>query len=522
MPLSLPGLVNPHTFSGVALRGASPSRILGLAAWQPQVTVGYGPIAVSVGSQSLVINNAASVAMHVRPGGIERHGQPVLSVAYEDRRWKWRFASVSALFNERLPSNLVKYSSSNHPAWKRSAREIFEFVFNAIGDGNADVSAAPNNVFPRVEWQDMPADRALQWLCDVTWCSLVLDYSTDRVFVVRRGSGASLGEANKTQVSTTARIGALPDGVAVGCGPTLFQSKLLLQAVGLDTDGSIKKIDDLSYKPAGGWADQWPGTFPDVDPDYRHLASRTVWRWFRVLQQASGGLTVPGTTYDVVSPAQYELTPWLVEGGNDPDGMRIPNPAFIQGRYFPQWDLEDNTDEKAHNPAPFTIIPQLNIVEFPYPVWYSSGGYYEPSLYLTTGYRLRKRDGDGYECYRPRLSCLHTPANTKDLVLPHPELWLTHIVKYTDDGTSVESTDDNQVDVDEETTEYLNRATNALSDLTVTDKIYTGLVPQSLDGAIEQSLIEFGHDLLPTTRLSDHHEADVFTYDEHMRRSLSQ
>ena len=518
MALLLPGLLYPHSYTAVELRGPSPSRILGLAAYQPVVSSGYGDILASVAGNSLTMRDCASVSYHLRQN-MRRHGEPVLSVAFEDRRWKWRYASVSGIFNERLPDCSIRYSAT-HPKFRRSARELFGFLLTACGDPNADLSAAPASVYPECRWHDTPCDEALAWLCARTYCSIVLNHETNQVSVVQRGIGQNLPDLpNMTHISTTVRIGAIPDAIAIGCGPTRVQSKLELEPVGLDLDNRIRKIDDLTYKPDGGWLRSWPGEFTEVAfGKARSLAARTVWRWYRVKQQANGGLTIPGFQTQIDSPAQYRLTNWLVDTGRDPDNMPTPVPAFIQGRYYPQHDYQGNSLTRHYNPAPFTILPDLNLVEFAYPVWYANDGYEKPSLYLTTSYYVLDRNGEGLVHYLPRRQLGHDPVGTKDFVLRRPELWQTHVVRYQNDDLQLGSTENNLFLITSETDQYLDYAATAITGLSATDKAYFGIASSSLDGRRQSKVVEYAHDVLPNSRFGEMSEHDIFTDDEHQRR----
>lgn len=511
--LELPGLTHPLNATAVILRGPAPSRILGLSAYQPEVSNPVGTLSLHANGSHYRLQGAASVSYHLRQS-MRRHGEPILSVSYEDRRWKWRYASVSGLFNERLPDCGIKWSPT-HVGYRRNARELFSYVLAAAGDGG-DVSSVPANIYPRCVWQDVPCDEALEYLCDVCRCTIVLD-ANDQIKVVREGVGQPLQSGMTTHPRSFMRIGALPDAFAIGCGPTRFQSKFLLQAVGLDVDGSIKPIDQLSYKPEEGWSTQYPGAFPGVAEKYRHLAIRTVWRWYRIKSQASGGLQIPECDEPVLSIDQYELDHWLVDTGKDQDEMPRPIPAYLQGKYYPQNDLPANTVTKDYLPAPFTIIPSLNVVEFAYPVWYVDDGYYEPSLYLTTSYKLKKANGGGYVRHSKRQVCAHPAAGTQDLIIPHPELWKTHVVRYSSNDTGVSGVENNLDTIGTEIDQYLSLNEPVYSNRTVTDYSYAGVIDPGVDGMREQAVIDCGHDVLPTTRIGQMIEHDIFTEDKRRR-----
>jgi hypothetical protein len=254
-----------------------------------------------------------------------------------------------------------------------------------------------------------------------------------------------------------------------------------------------------------------------VDEEYRHLAFRTVWRWYQVYAQASGGLQIPQEPETVASIDQYALTDWLVDTGKDPDQMPRPIPAYIQGKYYPQGDLPSNTEMPAHLPAPFRIVPELNIVEFGYPVWYWADSYLEPELYLTTSYHLKKANGAGYVRHRERRACGHAPVGTADYVVPHPELWKTHVVRYSNDETSVSGVEDNLSEIVPESEAYLFLLERRFSSPMATDISYSGLIDPQLDGKRQQSVFEYGHEVLPTTRIGQGHEHDIWTEDKRKR-----
>ena len=519
MPMQFPGMSYPTSVSAVVLRGPAPSRILAEAIYEPQYGAGYGDLAFTNGNQGIAFYQSAACSYHLRHG-LDRHDRIIVSATFLDRRWKWKFSQCTARFNERLPNNSIKYSTK-HPGYRRSARDIFAAILASLADGGADVSQAPGNVYPRCFWQNVPADEALRELCRLTHCTIVLT-SANQIRVVALGVGIPLSNTpDKKAVNSGFRLGAVPAGVAIGCGPSIFQSKLLLEAVGLDYDGRIRPIDELSYKPDGGWAREEPFFFPNVDQSKRHLACQTVWRWYRVKGQVNGSLPVPGTSYPVVSADQYRLTPWLVEVG-DNGGMPCHLPARVYGEYFPQQDFPENTPKKANVPSAFRILPELGIVEFPFPIWKEgtgnyAGDYVEPKLYLETGYHLADAQGFGLECYRPR-SATGFGTFTNDWTLPHPELWEAHVVQYGSDGVQIAGSTNNLGTVNAEAGEYLARAVTAIRNVEYsTDMIFGGIAGYDLDGIRSQALIEYGDEVTPSTRVSQGIESDIFTHDQRIR-----
>lgn len=517
---SVPGISYPLHASGVVLRGVDPSRFLFECAPQQFVSSPYGSINAVRDGGSFQVTEAALESYHLRHRR-ERGGAAILAANYVDRRWKWKSLGVFSSLNSRLLDNSVRWSAV--APWRRSARELFAAIFAGLGEV-ADVADAPGNVYPPFEFQGETARDVLEYLCSYCSCTIVLT-SNNTFKVCRLGVGAPLvPTAFKSHINCVVDIGTIPSAVGIACSPTVFQSRLLLEAVGLDTDGKIKLLNALSYKPAGGWSAESPIQFPNVSQASRHLAFQTVWRWFRVKSQAGGGLTIPGTKYQVDSPIQYRLLQHLAVPGSNYDTPCLLPPRVF-GKHYPKTDHPRNTPEKASLTAPFKIIPEMGIVEFDYPQWtqgtgQSTSGYYEPTLYLETAYNLMQSDGSGYVTYFPTLDVL--PATfTQAMPLPHPELWESHVVNYAQNGTKVIGFTNNAVALGVECNEYLVRARDAFLGLRQsTDMEFASLGNVDLDGVRSQATFETGESCPPLTRIGQGTEVDPFTKQPRHRRRV--
>lgn len=522
MPLTVPGFNYPIRATGVLLRGTQPSRFLVEAAPQPTAFNTNGNLRIASNGQAFLVSDAALESYHLRHNG-DRDSHAILTGSYVDRRWKWKTCAISGNYNRRLLDNSIIFSAA--APWKKSARELFAMIFAAVGEPGADVTSAPANVYPEFTFQSLPADQALDYLCDICSCSIVITTS-NKLKVVALGVGNQLVRtAVKSRINCEVRIGALPSQVALTCGPSVFQSRLLLEAVGLDTDGKIRPINNLSYKPAAGWSREYPTHFPSVDQDKRHLAFQTVWRWFRPKSQVNGGLTIPGVAVQVNSPMQYRLLPWMAVPGENYDTPCLI-PARMFGQFYPEQDFARNTPKKASLPAPFKIIPEMGIIEFEYPQWQAgdgsqnTDGFYEPFLYVETAYNLMLADGSGLHAFY-RSQQTEMPTNTWAMPIYHPELWYCHRVNYAANGFNVTGSTSNLASVRNEADEYLGRAVVAIQySALATDMTYAGLVPGELDGIRAQATIEAGDHTAPSTRIGQGVEVDVWTKQPRHRRRV--
>src|SRR5262249_52141696 len=132
-----------------------------------------------------------------------------------------------------------------------------------------------------------------------------------------------------------------PDSLLLVGGPTRFQTMFRLEAVGLDTNGQIVPIDNLSYKPVSGWGQEvWFGFANVIDAAARGLGRRTVFRWYRIKctapLTAAGEFEIPG--YEGTVDALWQILPLengLIESFTDSDGIARAKPARVQGIF---WD----------------------------------------------------------------------------------------------------------------------------------------------------------------------------------------
>ena len=141
-----------------------------------------------------------------------------------------------------------------------------------------------------------------------------------------------------------------PDAIAVVCGPSFFQVDFPLEAVGIDRDQStggdptdtLKPLDQLSYKPAGGWSAVDLPLFSDLSSNeaeddvtgLRSLATKSVFRYYRIkvpvkipgYDGPDGGLV---TRLEQILPLFEEQVVTAVENHD-----AVPLPAAVFGVWY--------------------------------------------------------------------------------------------------------------------------------------------------------------------------------------------
>lgn len=312
-----------------------------------------------------------------------------------DRRWRWRFAHLFGSYNVLRPDG--SYLREKTP------QELAAILLDAMGESGYDVSRLPNDVRPAARWEE-GADAAgeLDRLCNSLSCVVVLNWQSNRVEIWPIGDGDFLPDGAISGRAYAPVQAARPGKLRADAGPTLFQDIFTTQAVGLDTDGTWKHINSLSYRPPSGrWP--WPAG-PDpyqyipgtsqvlvdgVPTKVRSLANSTIFRCYRVTGLLSGGW-VP--THMALSPLQpsslrdYRLYASLVdeEISFDDGGLR-QLPARVYAQYYRPTPKRLTRPEVY--PYGFHLDTTQGIVRFNEPVFRSVAGQAVPAtVLLETGF----------------------------------------------------------------------------------------------------------------------------------------
>lgn len=224
-----------------------------------------------------------------------------------DRRWKWKGKRVDGRYNIRCPD------SRPHTGTEATYKELLEKLLESLGESDYELQLLyPDLNGPTVHWSGAHPDLELAKLVDEIGAVVFLGLD-NRVHITMDGQG--------TPVQTTGRERHQEDPVLrqtfpywaqTTFGLNRYQSKLKLEAVGLDNTGEVLPIDSLSYKPSGGWASQVPGIYNNVtDVRDRELARQTVYKWYRVKSQADDSVTLPGRQETITSIS--DILPLLPE-----------------------------------------------------------------------------------------------------------------------------------------------------------------------------------------------------------------
>jgi hypothetical protein len=251
-----------------------------------------------------------------------------------------------------------------------------------MDERNYDVSQMLNSDRPEIQWDYTLPSLALSNLADDVGCVVVLGLD-DVVRVVPKNWGTEIPPRSLAiSYSATLDPPETPREIICVGAITRYQVDVDLEPVGLDVDGEVKPINDLSYAPENA-PKKTPWAIADVrlfncvsNSQARELARESVFRWYRIKTP----ITIPGrkekiTDLDRVLPienSQVELQSVL--------GEKHFRPAWVYGAWYNYGEggepyTEDPDKERLKNepnmiyPYGFSIDQKSGIVKFADPVY---------------------------------------------------------------------------------------------------------------------------------------------------------
>lgn len=434
-----------------------------------------------------------------------------------DRRWKWAFPTISGFYNRRNEKGQVM-DETGVPVrqTKKNARELATLLLTALNETGFDVAALPTTSYPTVEWDAENAAQALAQLADDHGCRVVLGLD-NAVHIYKLNVGAALPLLPEAiDYSGSIDPPEVPDKIGVACAHVRHQCDLVLEAVGENDDGKVLPIDQLSYKPAGGWELSDPPEFNAIaDLKQRELAKRSVFRWYRILVpfriftiDASNNIATRTISHlDEILPLETDMVDTLLDGSTEREREAIAYGVYHDGtdgatpqqsQLLPIANYTDAYAKKATIQSGFSLDADLGIVKFSRQVFkwktLAAGGFeYKPQpadLALRTAFPVRDLTTRAFKRYLFERS-LGTNYNTGTAIVKRDDLVPTLITKYaagqqllpnalpassTDNFTSLNT--DAQQALDGIEVQYQTEFPESA--------LYAGLIAQSPDGAIQQ------------------------------------
>lgn len=463
--ISFPGVSDPISMTATRILGMRPSVALIYATPQGDTPDCSGTATFQFGTSSNVMtwNNALCDSSSLQ---VSESGHRQVFVIY-DRRWRWsKGLPVTGAYNVRKPDGTID------AATQKTLAELATILFTAMNESGADVSAITSTEYPMVVFdRDNPSDQLAQLLEPRGYVvSLMQD---DSVVVFARGTGTPLPD-NDDLINANLSVDPpeIPFAIRLICNRTLVQSMLATVPVGLDVDGSIVGVNDLSYLPSGGWDGKDLIDFTYItDPVARECAKLSVGKWYQVSTQADGTQNISFDSVDYC-PGEISITnisqilplqDFILVSATDRMMKVRYQPAFVSGVF---WDTGANplaNPPTAANTPAFTVVrgrdwtlnKQYGIVQFRESVTKDNAGTKTfADVFLTCCYSVHDATVQVKDRYERDLTLGGYGYDTRHV----DELQRTLIVAYTSGTSTVSGITDNKSSVNSDADLYLNAA----------------------------------------------------------------
>jgi|TARA_R110000868_G_scaffold393472_2_gene664506 hypothetical protein len=531
-------------------RGTSPSVAILMVYPQQGIPPITGTLTIEFGGRNIAFRDCLLDAATQQTTGT---GQ-IIECRIKDRRWKWQNPVVSGEYNVYRDNGELDATTEKTP------QQLASLCFEALGETGFDVGALPNDGRPHVFWDYSSAAQALESLAESYGCRVVLGLD-DVARLCRLGEGENLPILDSIMSGgDVIDPPETPESIIVVGEPDEFQGDFALLAMGLDTDGQVKPINSLSYKPAAGWEsadvdDGFANVIDEANIQARILAQRTVFRWYQwqAIHAETGGFPpdqyygapdVLDSSATITRTDQIEWLPYQLETKLGANGQEQRSPT-IYGVFYDSHDefdnnitfasmvaLQQDSSDELHYKMVYRGQPRLDIknrdiesggfgidlknkiVMFAEPVYRDNVvatnlEYIEAELQLRIAFRVRKPDTRAY---------LHTEATktlggtSHPLVVRAPALVRRLAPRLSNDlnFSSVGYIVDTSADFIREAQLYADGAAREFQTLQAATYTYEEILPISPDGAIDQ--VSWSVDSSSTAKTTAMRNNDVQSY----------
>ena len=320
-----------------------------------------------------------------------------LLVTILDRRWKWQYKTISGVYNQRDPNTGAIKADT-----KKSPSELVTLLMKALGEskfGADKFPEIPERDWPAIEWDYANVGIELENLIQPWGFRVVYRPVANDVRLCKLGTGNNLPNGGEVQFTKAIDLPETPAKFTLRGRPYSYACAILLEAVGVELNGEVKKIDDLSYKPANGWVRCMPPSFPGLTvpetipgagaalfpgipgiklakatlKEYEALAREHVYRSYRITTKGPKNgkpLRVPGYEHLIEGIDQLILQDAVYTNDlSSTAGKQYTENAKVYGVYLPgEFNSYGLTDRKTIVDVGFSIDSAQGLVKFEKPM----------------------------------------------------------------------------------------------------------------------------------------------------------
>lgn len=476
-----------------------------------------------------------------------------LALYIQDRRWRWRDGSVDGWFNQidpfpdsrKLPNgDFFTDTGIFVTGTEWTPAEMIALCLDQLGERDYLIRGLTDDARPSADWVGANPAQAAQAIADSVGARMVFQPWSNRVIVV--SPGEPLGLRDDWPILDERPGFDPPDppaAVEIVGGPTWAADLVAMQPVGYEADGRVRHINDLSFKPAGGWElyvpencwrDVVKGDSESIEQS-RALAKQFVWRLYQPQwitsyvrnlfwrESDAPSAPPPPSLKEPSQPAARWLEippgPWVEISDRvylpdkDATGQYKTEPAKALANAYNRSSTAATRNHEFVSvlSEPFTVDADRRLVTFSRPVYRideaatTAAGALRVSIpwaYLRCSVRIR-----AFERYGQLMRGRWTERLRQDGAvrsISRPELVLVYVVDRVQDANgryNPKKVRSNEADMVQAAGYYLRSEIGKYETTSALTRRYAGLLPVEPDGGIHQVTWSIGTGP-PTTTVS--------------------
>jgi hypothetical protein len=346
---SWPGVKFIEDFTGTYSHGVTPSAFRLTIYPQKEMPASMGTLTITYGDYKREFPDCIIAASSHE---FNSSGE-LVSIDILDFRWRWQFGYIAGQYNlRRADFEIVKKDNpKNNDAiedTERTPQELAELLLKAMHVDEYDISAIPNDARPECNWDYVNPARELAALCESLGCRVVPGHNK-KVWICKEGEGKELSSTPAYDSYGLAHdISIKPSSIKCVAAPIMYQADLELEAVALVDDNKWDLLNNVSYKPNGGWNPASVQECTDITGvRNRQLAKESVYRHYRIknIQSTNNLLKFSTDSREEILPLYNHRGDYIV----DAEGNKNYQPPIVYGQFSHVGDaiLKNNVVELA-------------------------------------------------------------------------------------------------------------------------------------------------------------------------------
>jgi hypothetical protein len=266
----------------------------------------YGNIEIWYGAQRIVLPDCRLALESIKGGSNGR----MRDVTFLDRRWKWQYVTAFGEYNNWT------YGQDHYKYYlafgEKNNRQLVKILLGLLGETSVDATSVSDELKQAIHFDGKPCAGVLDNLLEINGARLNLRWDNS-VKIDVLGTGRNPPNDQRVMDYTlTQTPPVIPQTLLIEPEQTTFTNDFYLEPVGYEIDANtgniltetLKRIDDLSWKPAKGWD---PPLFHNVNKKWMSHARQFIYKLFRLRRPWSDRTL--GQKLQLVEPVMRQRIP---------------------------------------------------------------------------------------------------------------------------------------------------------------------------------------------------------------------